>query len=75
VVRPGCKTGTRQATRRESAVIARVGWAGRAGKAGGGGGGGRPVAKFTTMVVAVVAIAIVVVVEEDILQTISIVTG
>jgi hypothetical protein len=79
VVRPGRKIGTRRAARRESVVIARVGWAGRAGRAGraggGGGGGGRPAAKFIIIVVAVAAVVVAVAVEEDILQTVSIVTG
>ena len=75
MVRPGRKTGTRRAARRESAVMARVGWAGKAGKASGSGGGGRPAAKFATIAAAVVAVAAAVAVEEDILQTVSIVTS
>ena len=65
-MRPGRKTGTRRAARRESAIIARVSWAGRAKRASGGGGG---------KAAAIVAVAAVVVVEEDILQTISITTS
>jgi hypothetical protein len=67
VVRPGRKIGTRRAARRERATMARVGWASRAGRAGGGGRGRAAAA------VAVVAAAAVV--EEDILQTVSIVTS
>ena len=39
-MQPARKTGTRRGTRRERAVIAAVGEAGRARRAGGGGGGG-----------------------------------
>ena len=86
-MRPGRKISTRRAIRRERATIARVGWAGKAGRAScGGGGGGRARARARARAgarasararVRARAGAAVVVraarVKEDILQTINIV--
>jgi hypothetical protein len=71
VVRPGCKTGTQRAVRRERAVIVRVGQAGSGGSTGGAGGGGRTAVKLTTIVVAIVVVAAAVAdSREDILRTV-----
>jgi hypothetical protein len=75
-VRPGRKTGTWRAARREREAMVRVGRGGRAGRAGGAGGGGRPVAKLTTIVAVIVVVAAAVAdSREDILRTVRSVTG
>ncbi len=74
-IRPGHKIRARAGASRDSAAMARVRRAGRAGRAGAAAGAGRPVAKFTAIAVAIAIVAIIVIVEEDILRTISISTG
>jgi hypothetical protein len=72
-VRPGRKIGTRQAARRERAIMARVGLARRGGRAGAAAAAGKLVVKFTIIIIAIVVIIVVAVVEEDILRTVNIV--